>query len=131
MTIADWEIGLLNEEKLGCTLKQLSKRITTQGMQFGIWIEPEGISEDSDLYRTHPEWAVQIPQRKPCLSRNQLILDFSRKDVQDYMIQTISDLIVQKPLLAISNGILTELFVINSATYYLQKDKENFLTNMY
>lgn len=88
--LGDW---FANEKKLGCTLKELSKRIIAQGIQFGIWIEPEGISEDSDLYRTHPEWAVQIPQRKPCLSRNQLILDFSIKDVQDYIIQTISDLI--------------------------------------
>lgn len=88
--LGDW---VPNEKKLGCSLKKLSKRIMAQEIQFGIWIEPESISEDSDLYRKHPEWAVKIPNRKPCLSRNQLILDFSRKDVQDYIIETISNLI--------------------------------------
>lgn len=87
--LGDW---FPNEEKLGCTLKELAERITAEGMQFGIWLEPEGISEDSDLYRTHPDWVVGIPGRKPCLSRCQWILDFSRKDVQDYMIQRITAL---------------------------------------
>ncbi len=62
-------------------------------MEFGIWLEPEGISEDSDLYRRHPDWVVGIPGRKPCLSRCQWILDFSRKDVQDYIIEQISKLL--------------------------------------
>lgn len=88
--LGDWTS---NEKKLGCTLKELSQKIISQGIQFGIWIEPEGISEDSDLYRANPEWVVKIPNRKPCLSRNQFVLDFSRKDVQDYMIKTISNII--------------------------------------
>lgn len=48
-------------------------------MKFGIWIEPEMVSEDSDLYREHPEWAITIPGRKPVRSRNQLVLDFPEK----------------------------------------------------
>ena len=87
--LGDWSA---NEEKLGCTLKELAQRIVAEGMQFGIWLEPEGISEDSDLYRCHPDWVVGIPGRKPCLSRCQWILDFSRKDVQDYIIGQISEL---------------------------------------
>ena len=88
--LGDW---FPNEEKLGCTLKELAERIVAEGMQFGIWLEPEGISEDSDLYRCHPDWAVGIPGRKPCLSRGQLILDFSRKDVQDFIIERLSELL--------------------------------------
>lgn len=88
--LGDW---FPNEKKLGCTLKELAERITAEGMKFGIWLEPEGISEDSDLYRRHPDWAVGIPGRKPCLSRCQWILDFSRKDVQDYIIERISELL--------------------------------------
>lgn len=88
--LGDW---VPNEKKLGCTLKELAERIVAEGILFGIWLEPEGISEDSDLYRSHPDWAVKIPGRKPCLSRGQLILDFSRKDVQDYIIAQISDLL--------------------------------------
>ena len=85
--LGDW---FPNEEKLGCTLKELAKKIVDTGMQFGIWVEPEGISEKSDLYREHPDWAVAIPGRKPVLGRLQLILDFSRKDVQDYIIERLS-----------------------------------------
>ena len=85
--LGDW---FPNEEKLGCTLKELSEKIVDCGMQFGLWFEPEGISEDSNLYREHPDWAVVIPGRKPNLSRNQLVLDFSRRDVQDYIIDRMS-----------------------------------------
>ena len=58
-------------------------------MKFGIWIEPEMVSEDSDLYREHPDWAITIPGRKPVRSRNQLVLDFSRKEVRDEIFKRI------------------------------------------
>ena len=92
--LGDW---YPNEEKLGCSLKELGERITALGLRFGIWFEPECISIDSDLYRAHPEWAVAAPGRCPTLSRNQLILDFSREDVQDYLIERISDVLKNAP----------------------------------
>ena len=85
--LGDW---FPNEKKLGCTLKELAEKIVDCGVRFGLWFEPEGISEDSDLYREHPDWAVVIPGRNPDLSRNQLVLDFSREDVQDYIIERMS-----------------------------------------
>ena len=93
--LGDW---YPNEEKLGCTLKELGERIEALGMKFGIWFEPECISEDSDLYRAHPDWAVQIPGRKPNLSRNQLILDFSREDVQEYIIERLAAVLDSAPI---------------------------------
>ena len=93
--LGDW---FPNEEKLGCTLKSLAERIVAMGMQFGLWVEPEAISEDSDLYREHPDWAVAIPGRKPSLARKQLILDFSRKDVQDYIIERLSAIFTETPI---------------------------------
>ena len=93
--LGDW---FPNEKKLGCTLKELAERIAECGMQFGLWFEPECISEDSDLYREHPDWAVTIPGRKPDLSRNQLILDFSREDVQDYIIERMSAIFEETPI---------------------------------
>lgn len=93
--LGDW---FPNEKKLGCTLKELAEKIIECGMQFGLWFEPEGISEDSDLYREHPDWAVAIPGRKPVLSRNQLVLDFSRKDVQDYIIRRMSAIFEETPI---------------------------------
>lgn len=79
-SLGDWTV---NEEKLGGTLAQLIDRVHGEGMKFGIWFEPEMVNEDSDLYRAHPDWAIQIPGRKPVRSRNQLVLDFSRKEVRD------------------------------------------------
>ena len=72
-----------NEDKLQGTLSELAKRINDEGMKFGIWFEPECISEDSDLYRAHPDYAFAMPGRGAQLSRNQYILDFSRQEVVD------------------------------------------------
>lgn len=80
--LGDW---FVNEKKLGGTLSDLVNKINGLGMKFGIWMEPEMISEDSDLYREHPDYAFIIPGRKPMRSRNQLVLDFSRKEVVDYI----------------------------------------------
>ena len=93
--LGDW---FPNEEKLGCTLKELGERIQALGLGFGLWLEPEGLSEDSELYRSHPDWAVEIPGRKPCLSRSQLVLDFSREDVQDYIIGAVSKILSSAPV---------------------------------
>jgi alpha-galactosidase len=62
---------------------------------FGIWVEPEMISEDSDLYREHPDWALTIPGREAVRSRNQLVLDFSRKEVRDTIFAQICDILDQ------------------------------------
>lgn len=63
------------------------------GMKFGLWSEPEMVSEDSDLYRNHPDWAIKIPDRAPVRSRCQLVLDMSRKDVQDYIYEAVSNVL--------------------------------------
>lgn len=80
--LGDWYV---NEKKLGCSLGELSRQIHSFGMSFGIWFEPECISEDSDLYRSHPDWAFRVPGKSPVRSRNQLVLDFSRQDVRDHV----------------------------------------------
>ena len=56
--LGDWQV---NEEKLKCSLGELSAKIHAMGLKFGLWVEPEMVSEDSDLYRAHPDWALQIP----------------------------------------------------------------------
>lgn len=93
--LGDW---YPNEKKLGCSLRELGERINAAGLQFGIWFEPEGISEDSDLYHKHSEWAVQIAGRQPNLSRNQLVLDFSREDVQEYIINQLCSILSDVPI---------------------------------
>lgn len=84
--LGDWAV---NEKKLGCSLREVSERIHGLGMKFGIWFEPEGINEDSELYRAHPDWALRIPGKEPCRSRFQLLLDFSRQDVRDYIFSQV------------------------------------------
>ena len=88
--LGDW---IPNEKKLGCSLAELSDRIHGEGLKFGLWVEPEMISEDSDLYRAHPEWALADPDRKPIVGRNQLVLDMSRQDVQDYLFDALSSIL--------------------------------------
>ena len=80
---------MVNEEKLSGGLKKLVDGVKALGMKFGIWFEPEMISEDSDLYRAHPDYAIQIPGRRPTLARNQLVLDFSRKEVRDTVYEMV------------------------------------------
>ncbi|MDO4294978.1 MAG: alpha-galactosidase [bacterium] len=84
--LGDW---FVNEEKLGCSLRELVEKINGMGLKFGIWFEPEMISEDSELYRSHPDWALQVPGREPIRGRSQLVLDFSRKDVREYVEEKI------------------------------------------
>lgn len=86
-SLGDW---IVNENKIKCGLHALVDQINDLGMKFGIWFEPEMVSEDSDLYRKHPEWAMQIPGRPAVRSRNQIALDMGREDVQDYLIEKVN-----------------------------------------
>lgn len=90
--LGDWQV---NEEKLGCTLKELTQKVNDCGVKFGIWIEPEMVSEDSDLYRAHPDWIMRIPGRAPVRCRNQLVLDFSREDVRKFIFGQICGVLDQ------------------------------------
>ena len=81
-SLGDWQV---NELKLQGGLKHLVEEVNKLGMKFGIWFEPEMISPDSDLYRQHPDWAIQIPGRVGSLSRNQYVLDLTRKEVRDHV----------------------------------------------
>lgn len=85
--LGDW---FVNTDKLKGGLTDLVTGINGLGMKFGIWIEPEMVNEDSRLYREHPDWALTIPGRKPCRSRNQLVLDMSGSEVRDYVFDSIA-----------------------------------------
>lgn len=87
-SLGDWTV---NRSKLPRGLEGLSKKIKAMGLDFGLWVEPEMINEDSDLYRMHPEWAVQMENRKPGVSRNQLVLDLTNPEVCNYLIETLTE----------------------------------------
>ena len=85
--LGDW---VANRERLPQGIKGIADRIEEMGMKFGLWFEPEMVNKDSDLYRAHPDWILQTPQRHSCHGRNQYVLDFSRKEVVDYIYQMIA-----------------------------------------
>ena len=89
-SLGDWKV---NESKLPGGLRRLSDEIHKLGMKFGIWMEPEMVSPDSDLYRAHPDYALQNPGRTPTLGRNQLVLDLSREEVRECVYRQIRDVL--------------------------------------
>ena len=108
--LGDW---FVNEEKLGESLPHLVERITDLGIKFGIWFEPECINEDSDLYRAHPDWALRIPGRDPVRARYQLVLDFSRKEVVDYIFESVCKVLDQADISYVKwdfNRSITDVF---------------------
>ena len=89
-SLGDWKV---NTDKITGGLKHLVDEVNKIGLQFGIWFEPEMISEDSDLYRAHPDWAFAIPGRVPNHSRNQLVLDMTREDVREYLLERLTTIV--------------------------------------
>lgn len=89
-SLGDWYV---NKNKFKNGLDNVIKNINNLGMKFGLWFEPEMISEESDLYEKNPEWAIKIPNRPPSKSRSQLVLDMSRDDVVEYIFDAMSNII--------------------------------------
>ncbi len=85
--LGDWDV---NTAKLPQGLSGLSEEIHKMGLKFGLWIEPEMVSENSELYRKHPDWCLQMPRRQPSRGRYQLVLDLSREDVRNYIVASIN-----------------------------------------
>lgn len=84
--LGDW---VVNEKKLPGGIGRLAKDINRMGLQFGLWFEPECVNPDSQLYRAHPDWAIHIPGREASLGRNQLVLDLTRPEVREYIVDSV------------------------------------------
>jgi len=91
-SLGDW---YTNPHKLPSGLPAFSQRIHNLGMMFGLWVEPEMINMQSQLYLSHPDWTISIKGRTPSVGRHQYILDITRKEVQDYLFKTISEVFIQ------------------------------------
>ncbi len=85
-SLGDW---YENKKKLPGGIKELADKINDLGMLFGIWVEPEMVNEESDLYKAHPDWAVAVPGKPHSKGRNQMNLDLTRAEVQDYVIDSM------------------------------------------
>ena len=87
--LGDWDI--INKKKLPGGLEGLAKKVNDLGLMFGLWVEPEMINVDSELYKNHPEWAIDIPGMDHSEGRNQRLLDLCNPEVVDYMIDRMSE----------------------------------------
>ena len=88
----------VDRKKLPHGLEGLCAKINKLGMSFGLWVEPESVNENSDLYRAHPDWAVKLPGRKPSYGRNQLLLDLVNPAVRDYIVENVSRILDSCPI---------------------------------
>lgn len=93
--LGDW---VVNEEKLGGPLNDLIAEVHAKGLKFGLWFEPEMISVDSDLYRAHPDWAIQAEGRGHTYSRNQLVLNLANPDVVAYIKAAIDKILTENAI---------------------------------
>ena len=89
-SLGDW---FINYQKLPEGLSGLADKLSAMGMQFGLWFEPEMISPDSELCRKHPDWVVRVPQLEPIEYRYQWVLDLTKPEVCDYLVQVIGDVL--------------------------------------
>lgn len=94
-SLGDW---VVDKRKLPDGLESLCRKVNDLGMQFGLWFEPEMISPDSDLYRTHPDWCIHTQGRSRTEGRHQLILDLTRNDVCDYIIEAVCSVLSSCPI---------------------------------
>ncbi|MDN6723098.1 MAG: alpha-galactosidase [Tetragenococcus halophilus] len=120
-SLGDWQADL---KKLPNGLKTLSKNVHNLGMQFGLWFEPEMVSRKSQLFQQHPDWALQVPSYPMTEGRQQLVLDLSRTDVQDYLIDTLSKQIQENAIDYIKWDMNRHLTEVGSLAFSAKQQKE-------
>ncbi len=125
-SLGDWQV---NEEKLQGGLKRLADEVNKIGLKFGIWFEPEMISPDSELYRSHPDWAIALPGRKPCRARNQYVLDLSRPEVTEYVYEAVASVLRSADIAYVKWDMNRQLTDLGSA--FLEKDRQGELMHRY
>ena len=130
-SLGDW---YPNEEKLKGTLKELAEKINAKGLKFGLWIEPEMTNKDSDLYRAHPDWLLAEQGKRICHSRTQYVLDFSKKEVRDYIGDMLENLLAEVPVSYIKwdmNRTFSEVFSNGNDREYQGKVCHKYILGVY
>lgn len=120
-SLGDW---VVNTQKLPQGLLDLANRVCNLGMEFGIWFEPEMVSMNSDLYRNHPDWCLHVPDRPHTLGRNQLVLDLSRQEVCDYLIQALTDILSSAPITYVKWDMNRHMTDIGSSALEPERQRE-------
>lgn len=130
-SLGDW---YPNEEKLKGTLKELAEKINAKGLKFGLWIEPEMTNKDSDLYRAHPDWLLAKQGKRICHSRTQYVLDFSKKEVREYIGDMLENLLAEVPVSYIKwdmNRTFSEVFSNGNDREYQGKVCHKYILGVY
>ena len=125
-SLGDW---FVNEEKLPTGLKDLAERVNEVGLKFGIWFEPEMISPDSELYRAHPDWAIQVQGREATESRAQYVLDITRQEVRDYAYECVANVLRNASIAYVKWDMNRQLSDLGS--YKLAADQQQELSHRY
>lgn len=125
-SLGDWEV---DNNKLPNGLDNLIDKIHSMGLKFGLWFEPEMINEDSDLYRLHPEYAIQIKGRDLIYGRGQFVLDLSNKEVCDYVIESISKILSSNKIDYIKWDM--NRHITNSGSLFLNSRNQRECTHRY
>ncbi|MFC5448883.1 alpha-galactosidase [Paenibacillus aestuarii] len=120
-SLGDW---FVDRKKLPLGLPDLAERVRKLGLQFGLWFEPEMVSPDSDLYRKHPDWCLHVPDRRRTLARHQLVLDFSRQDVRDYIVTVMSEILSSCPISYVKWDMNRNMTEIGSAGLTRDRQRE-------
>lgn len=120
-SLGDW---FVNEEKLKGGLNKLATEINEMGLQFGLWFEPEMVSPISELYKEHPDWCIHIPGRNRSEARRQLILDYSREGVCNYIIEKISEVLSSAPISYVKWDMNRNMSEIGSAKLPANRQRE-------
>jgi alpha-galactosidase len=120
-SLGDW---VVNKQKLPKGLADLAKRIRKMGMEFGLWFEPEMVSVDSELYRKHPDWCLHVPNRRRSEGRNQLVLDLSRKEICNYIIAAVSNVLQSAPITYVKWDMNRHLTEIGSEALASEQQRE-------
>jgi alpha-galactosidase len=120
-SLGDW---FVDTNKLPNGLEDLVGRVKAMDMQFGLWFEPEMVSPDSELYRAHPDWCLHVENRSRTESRNQLILDVSRKDVQEYIVSVVSKILASAPITYVKWDMNRNMTEIGSALLPAERQRE-------
>lgn len=126
-SLGDWFVDL---RKLPDGLDNLANQVKEKGMQFGIWMEPEMVSVDSELFREHPDWCLHVPGRESSESRNQLVLDLSREDVRKEITKRISDILTNIPISYVKWDMNRNMTEIGSAQLPADRQRETAHRNM-
>ena len=130
-SLGDW---FENRSKLPDGLEGVAKSMNEMGLRFGLWFEPEMVSPESDLYRKHPDWCLHIPNRRRTVGRNQLILDYSRDEVCEYIYTMIADILRRVPVDYIKWDMNRNMTEIGSAALPSSRQRETahrYILNLY